>query len=423
MAKVSLYLDERYPRMDGRCTIKLVFRNRGGAAHLSTEFAIPAKCWNGQKVISSRNRAVDALLMPYSPSILNAQLTALLSKVTLYTQEVCGDKTNMSATMIRNKVKALMAGTSETEKGDKTFLQIYEEYLQTLTKHMTKVAMSSPKAYLEKYVRGADKLLPSDIDEEWGKRLVEQMLRGDKNGRALKSNTVKYYLSLLRTVWRFAQRRGYIDKGDNPLSDIHIRYTATKSRALDVETLRWLWNYDIKQTTKRRGERLEEALNFFKLSFILCGLNPIDLYNLREKDIVGGRIMINRTKTGVPINILVPEEGWEIIQQTKADGYIVGKYRHSRQRVLNDTFNKRLGRIMEGLSMYYARHTWMSIGAELDIPDRVLFMGIAHRMGKYSDETYITMKHRKLDLACRKILDYVLQKGEFAPNDNNDNEQ
>ena len=60
--------------------------------------------------------------------------------------------------------------------------------------------------------------------------------------------------------------------------------------------------------------------------------------------------------------------------------------------------------------MYWARHTWASLAVELDIPDRTVFMGLAHRQGKASDETYITMRNRKLDIANRKVIDYVLGK-------------
>ena len=242
------------------------------------------------------------------------------------------------------------------------------------------------------------------------------MLNGTRVSRALKHNTVSSYMGILSGVWNWARKNGYISyEVLSPFAEQRRPYQPTASRALTIEEVRKLWSCEPKNIYQA------VALDMFKLSFMLCGLNPADMFLLTDAETKGHRINTQRQKTGVSINILIMPEAQEIFDRYKLGKWMLGQILSAKDKARGETYltnckvNKALDQIMPGLTMYYARHTWMSLGAELDIPDRVLFMGIAHKMGKYSDETYITMRHRKLDLANRRILDYVLQQGEFEP--------
>src|SRR5690606_26137676 len=45
------------------------------------------------------------------------------------------------------------------------------------------------------------------------------------------------------------------------------------------------------------GSRVELAKELYMLSFYLCGINAVDLYQLSERDIRNGRVDYNRSKT------------------------------------------------------------------------------------------------------------------------------
>lgn len=60
-----------------------------------------------------------------------------------------------------------------------------------------------------------------------------------------------------------------------------------------------------------------------------------------------------------------------------------------------------------GLTMYWARHSWATTAAFLDIPKEVIAAGLGHGCTTVTD-IYINFDETKVDRANRMILDFVL---------------
>ena len=60
------------------------------------------------------------------------------------------------------------------------------------------------------------------------------------------------------------------------------------------------------------------------------------------------------------------------------------------------------------LTTYYARHSWASIASSLDIPIETISAGLGHEYGNRITAIYINYDYRKVDLANRKVIDWVL---------------
>lgn len=60
-----------------------------------------------------------------------------------------------------------------------------------------------------------------------------------------------------------------------------------------------------------------------------------------------------------------------------------------------------------GLSAYWARHTWATIAASLDIPKETIAHALGHSQHSVTD-IYIDFDRTKVDRANRKVLDWVL---------------
>ena len=58
------------------------------------------------------------------------------------------------------------------------------------------------------------------------------------------------------------------------------------------------------------------------------------------------------------------------------------------------------------LTTYWARHTWATIAAELDIPKKQSRQPWGHSLGDVTD-IYIQFNRKKIDKANRKVLDYL----------------
>ena len=60
------------------------------------------------------------------------------------------------------------------------------------------------------------------------------------------------------------------------------------------------------------------------------------------------------------------------------------------------------------LSTYWARHTWATIAAELDIPKETIAAALGHGLGNTTTAIYINFNTKKVDEANRRVIDYVL---------------
>lgn len=60
------------------------------------------------------------------------------------------------------------------------------------------------------------------------------------------------------------------------------------------------------------------------------------------------------------------------------------------------------------ITTYWARHTWASIAAQLDVPNETIAAALGHGFGNRITAIYIDFDSKKVDEANRKVLDYVL---------------
>ena len=63
--------------------------------------------------------------------------------------------------------------------------------------------------------------------------------------------------------------------------------------------------------------------------------------------------------------------------------------------------------LFPSLSSYWARHTWATIAASLDIPKETIAAALGHG-GNTVTDIYIDFDRRKVDEANRRVLDWVL---------------
>ena len=191
---------------------------------------------------------------------------------------------------------------------------------------------------------------------------------------------------------------------------------ATPKRSLSVEQLRTLISYPSEPTVAK-------YVDYFVLSFMLLGINMVDLCHLPS--INDGRIEYNRSKTSRLYSIKLEPEARELIDKHRGKKYLLDaldRYANHKDfvRRLNENLRKvgemeRVGRggrklrkpLFPSLSSYWARHTWATIAASLDIPKETIAAALGHG-GNTVTDIYIDFDRRKVDEANRRVLDWVL---------------
>lgn len=121
----------------------------------------------------------------------------------------------------------------------------------------------------------------------------------------------------------------------------------------------------IRDCVTKRGSRAELSKELYMLSFYLCGMNAIDLYQVTERDIRNGRVDYNRSKTegkrkdNAFISIKIVDEAKPLLEK------YIGKLslRYSTCDGLNWALCKGMEQLRKltgipELTLYWARHTF-----------------------------------------------------------------
>lgn len=202
-----------------------------------------------------------------------------------------------------------------------------------------------------------------------------------------------------------------------PFRKFKMKPQQTRKRALTVEDLRLLFSYNVEPWQ-------EYYRDIFMLSFMLIGINTADLFSLKRVE-RNGRVEYSRAKTHKLYSVKVEPEAMEIIKRHKGTNTLLDiADRWSKHTTFTEKVNYALKDIGEvsyhgrghrkevspffpDISMYWARHSWATIAASLDIPKETIAHALGHGCNTVTD-IYIDFDERKVDEANRRVLDWVL---------------
>lgn len=416
MATVSIYFDQRYKSVSGK--YPLYYRvNLPGRKnfYIKTGFTIPPEWWDGYEIIKAPQREqMNRALRKGSASIEDALLTVQLSY-----------GLDHKAPEIRARVQALLDGVEYIDKEAMTFNIFFSKFIERKERKNT---AGIYRHTLLKIAQFADKTghvgdwLFKEITLDWLNRF-ERFLRTqhlDEHGkpvegvRQLKTNGIGIHFRNIRAVVNAAIDDELTTR--YPFRKFKIKHEETAKRSLTVEQLRTLRDYPCEPHQQKYRD-------IFLLMVYLVGINSVDLFSLGE--VRNGRIEYRRSKTGHLFSIKVEPEAQAIIDKYRGRKYLLdvldtyGNYKDFAHR-MNDNLRKigtveRKGRggkklrepLFPTLTTYWARHTWATLAAELDIPDETISLALGHSSGNRVTNIYINRNRKKVDAANRKVIDLI----------------
>ena len=233
--------------------------------------------------------------------------------------------------------------------------------------------------------------------------LVRRLDRGLRGRVAI--NTRNNYIAKLTQVAKRAHREGLVQEDAG--REIQLQYVIPKSRALDAEQLRQFF------ALEPGTERGREALDLFKLSFYLRGMNGVDISQAGPGDIFNGRLLYDRKKTGRPYSVKIEPETAALIAARGDSLHLfapMAKYA-DYSRYIQDA-NEKLRNLAKGaglppVTMYWARHTFASLVIETGGTMEILAGALGHSYGPRVTAGYVTIQQRQVDEAVRKVFDYI----------------
>ncbi len=322
---------------------------------------------------------------------------------------------SMSASQIRQHIQDMMnpeksAEKKEAQRRKNLFANRYLRFADSKKESTKRIYMDTYKRMNEFAGDSLQKLSFEDVTKEWLTKFDTYMVKQSPS-----KNARNIHLRNIRAVFNEA----IDDEVTNfyPFRRFPIRNVATRKRNLKVEDLRKLFNFPCEEHAKK-------YLDMFKLMFMLIGINTIDMCNLKEID-SEGRVNYYRAKTNRLYSIKVEPEALEIIENYRGVNYlldILDRYKDYKDynRRMNRALKKigpvkRSGRggtkeynaLFPDISSYWARHSWATIAASLDIPRDTIAHALGHG-GNTVTDIYIDFDQSKVDAANRKVLDWVL---------------
>lgn len=403
MAVSKLYLDIRRTKPGNAASLKLSISVKGQTTHIPLNVRVLPYQWD-KKTSKVINHPDKAFLNNY----LSGRKIAVDNLILRYYE--AGILPNgIRATALKRRILRDMRMGAESPLDDGTLFASRFLKFASVKKESTKVIYMGTYRRMRDYMGDRlDEMAFEDVTKEWlvGFDTFLQRTSPSKNARNI-------HLRNIRAVFNEA-----IDDEITsfyPFRRFKIRPVATAKRSLTAEQLRALFN-------AHTEGHAEKYLDMFKLIFFLIGINTIDLCNL--KWIVDGRIEYHRSKTSRLYSIKVEPEAMEIIRKYPGKGQlldIMDRYANHKDYVKRMNWNlKHIGNVEVGkqgkktyeplfphITSYWARHSWATIAASLDIPKETIAAALGHG-GNTVTDIYIDFDRRKVDEANRRVIDYVL---------------
>ena len=408
MATIKAYLDNRKKSKTEMYKIRICVRSKNTVGYIPTNILIKEKNWHDGRIVGTTQDKQLNKLLDLTLSSLKLKLASI-------------GATHDIKMMTGKEIVALIAPNSSEKKKkvqDKTLVAAYwSKFIDRKDKPKTAEVYKTTLSMLGKYC-DLDNLRFADITYTWLRDLEAWM---EQRGNAV--NTRSIHLRNLRAVYNEAIREGLISQENYPFRQFRIKTEQTAKRSLNVDELRKLRDYS--------GEaHIRKYIDVFFISFYLAGINMIDLLQLPKLE--GGRIEYRRSKMGILCQLNVPQEALQLIRKYEGKERMLRfgeEYKNHKDFLhrMNENLQKvgimfyeykqaKNGAIHKSkhyipdfpeITSYWARHTWATIAADIDIPDAVIDMALGHKSPYPMTDIYVRRNQKKVDEVVRAVIDYV----------------
>lgn len=322
------------------------------------------------------------------------------------TNELLSQKMNMESIAMRMtregkfvgktilQIKKLLLDELDPEEKEVLFLEHYRKVLEKHENRRTREIYQATLNAILRFDPKAERKGFRDITLQWLDAFYASMATTSPS-----VNARNIHIRNIRAVFNDAITYELTDF--YPFRKMKLRYVPTMKRSLSVDDLRAVFSAEVSRPRQK-------YIDIFKLIFCLIGVNTIDLLTAPPGAVYNGRFQYERAKTHRQYDIKVEPEAQRIIDTYAGTRTLLSVTdRCKTYRSFANRMNSNLKDIRAGVTTYYARHSWATIAAELDIPKETIAAALGHGGNSVTD-IYIAFDRKKVDEANRKVLDWVL---------------
>lgn len=385
-------LDTRAAKKGADAPLKIYISHKRKVALLSLNIYVQPSQWDAkaEKVVNHTNQLALNTHLGKQKLLVDRELLRLMDDDAV---------SKMTATDIRNKMQSILFPVAEAPKVDENtfekWFQRFADHKDGRTRGLYLVTLRRLQAF---YGPKLSSLHFEDINKAW--------LEDFDDFLAVTSPSANARAIHLRNV-----RAVFNDAIDNeittnyPFRRFKIKGEPTRKRSFAVEVLRRIFSH------KCEDEWQEKYRDWFTLTFMLIGINVVDLFGVKVAS--DGRVDYIRAKTHKPYSIKIEPECQALLDRYAGGHHLLGYldgYKDYRSFYMNLCTGLRQIKEQLGLSeltTYWARHSWATVAASLDIPKDTIAHALGHGGNSVTD-IYIDFDMKKVDEANRRVLDWVL---------------
>lgn len=251
-----------------------------------------------------------------------------------------------------------------------------------------------------------------DIDVSWLKR-YEAWLR--KQGLA--SNTIKGKFVDIRTMYNIAIDENIVKVEHYPFRKFKIAklQQETAKRAISKEDITRIIEY------KTDNPLVQFAIDIFTFSYIMGGINFVDISTLTKDNMMDNRLVYIRHKTKKLIQLPLQDKAIELIEKYHDDGNpylfpILKAYHKTEQQKFNrvhkiiSNVNNRLKKIGKELDIpvtlttYVARHSHATVLKKAGVATSIISESLGHSSEKITQVYLDSFGNEQMDEAMKNLL-------------------
>jgi len=373
---LSLVLDRRRANKDKKYQVALRLYFKGTKQLILLNVWIEKDHWD-----PDNERILPPAKLEPTVSWNNDRITEkkIIASKTIARLEELGELNKITSLDLKRKIQNKSQKPSFTDYLN-SLITIFEEHRKT----GQVMVYTNARKFLQNYIPDRKVLEFEDITFKLLKTIEYKYIARDNS-----YNGLSVYLRTIRSVYNKAIKEWPELKDLYPFSDYKIRQIKTHKTALRRDEMEKLLKLPVDQKQMNWHGR-----NLFFFSFYCRGMNLADIAKLKVSDLKGDRIIYKRSKNSKPFSVKITPNIQNLI-----DTYIIGKnsddylfpvirdprLKHEEQitefrNLTNHSLKrwaKKLG-INPSLSFNTARHTWATIGKEMNIPIAAISEGLGH---------------------------------------------
>lgn len=409
MATAKIVILKNKQKDDGTFNVKFRITHKRQSAYIATPYYV------GLDLINKKT-----FELKQKNNVLYDELELELIKIRQFIARKGMHIEAYSVKELADDIKAYLSGKEQRIN--------FIEYGYKLGEELVKQGKQTGESYITAFRRfeqfvGKREFFFTDLSVATLMRYEEYLrnLDAKRHSGKITNSGINLYIGKLRAVFNKGrliyndEDRGIIKIPNNPFT----KYKAPKTnkgvkRSLSVEQIRMIRDYKSESKFEMR------ARDVFMISFLLCGMNTVDLYYVTPpKD---GRVEYERRKTrggrddNAFISICIqPElypfiEGYEDKQNDRLFSFWAMYSTHSGFNRKINTQLKKVGDMLgiDFLQFYSARHSWATIARnECGISMDDIALSLNHKSGYDITDTYIKKDWSRIDAANRKVIDLI----------------